>query len=94
MKLNRRRLAAIAIVTALVCLAVSAVVIWRVESAMGAARRYAAQRELLGFEARTLEAQPNPGFEGIWSPAVYKSAAVFEGRIGKMSSPSRNSLFS
>jgi hypothetical protein len=41
----------------------------------------AAQRELLGFEARTLEAQPNPGFEGIWAPAVYKSAAVFEGRI-------------
>ena len=70
-----------AIVAALVCLAVSGFVIWRVERALEASRREAAQRELLSFEALTLSAQPNPGFEGISSPAVYKSAAVFEGRI-------------
>jgi ligand-binding sensor domain-containing protein len=81
MKLNRRRLAAYAIVMALVCLAFSGVVIWRVERALDSSKREAAKRELLDFEARTMEAPPNPGFEGIWSPAVYKSAAVFEGRI-------------
>jgi ligand-binding sensor domain-containing protein len=81
MKLDRRLVAAIAIVAALVCLAVSAVVIWRVEKALGSSRREAAERELLGFEVRTLGAQLNPGFEGISSPAVYKSAAVFNGRI-------------
>ncbi|HEY1209612.1 MAG TPA: hypothetical protein VGE85_09605 [Terracidiphilus sp.] len=78
MKLNRRRVAAFAIVAALVCLAVSAVVIWRVE---GVLRRDAAQQELVNFEVHPLGTQPNPGFEGIWSPAVYKSVAVFEGRI-------------
>jgi ligand-binding sensor domain-containing protein len=81
MKLNRRRVAALAIVAALVCLTVCGIVVWRVEKALGSSRREAAERELLGFEVRTLGAQPNPGFEGISSPAVYKSAAVFEGKI-------------
>src|ERR1035441_7865902 len=81
MKLNRRRVAAFAIVAALVCLAISGVVIWRVERALSSSRRDAAQGELLGFEVHTLGAQTNPGFEGLLSPAVYKSAAVFEGRI-------------
>jgi ligand-binding sensor domain-containing protein len=81
MKLDRRRVAALAIVAALVCLTVCGIVIWRVEKALGSSRREAAERELLAFEVRTLGAQPNPGFEGISSPAVYKSAAVFEGRI-------------
>jgi hypothetical protein len=78
MKLNRRRVAAFAIVAALVCLTVSAFVIWRVE---GVLRREAAQQEQVNFEVHPLGMQPNPGFEGIWSPAVYKSVAVFEGRI-------------
>jgi len=81
MKINRRRVAALAIVAALVCLSVCGIVVWRVEKALGSSRREAAERELLGFEVRTLGAQPNPGFEGISSPAVYKSAAVFAGRI-------------
>src|ERR1035441_2173162 len=73
MKLNRRRVAAFAIVAALVCLAISGVVIWRVERALSSSRRDAAQGELLGFEVHTLGAQTNPGFEGLLSPAVYKS---------------------
>src|ERR1039458_482030 len=81
MKLNQRRVAAFAIVAALVCLAVFGVVIWRVESALDSSKRDAAKQELLDFEVRTLGAQPNPGFEGLLAPAVYKSTAVFEGRI-------------
>jgi hypothetical protein len=52
-----------------------------VEKALGSSRREAAERELLAVEVRTLGAQANPGFEGLLSPAVYKSAAIFEGRI-------------
>ncbi len=70
-----------AIVAALVCLTVFGVVVWRVEKALGTSRREATERELLGFQVLTLGAQPNPGFEGISSPAVYKSVAVFEGKI-------------
>jgi len=74
-------MAALAIVAALVCLSVCGIVVWRVEKALGSSRREAAERELLGFEVRTLGAQPNPGFEGLLSPAMYKSAAIFEGRV-------------
>ncbi len=70
-----------AIVAAIVCVSVCTIVIWRVERVMDSSRREAAQGELLSFQAFTLGAQPNPGFEGLLSPAVYKSVAVFEGRI-------------
>src|ERR1035437_10163502 len=81
MKLKRRRVAALAIVAAIVCVSVCTIVIWRVERVMDSSRREAAQGELLSFQAFTLGAQPNPGFEGLLSPAVYKSVAFFEGRI-------------
>jgi len=81
MKLNRRRVAAIAIVTAVVCVLVTTFVIWRVERVMDSSRREAAQGELLSFQVLTLGAQPNPGFEGLSAPAVYKNVAVFEGHI-------------
>jgi hypothetical protein len=74
-------MAALAIVAAIVCVSVCTVVIWRVERALDTSRREAAQGELLSFRALALGSQPNPGFEGLLSPAVYKSAAVFEGRI-------------
>jgi ligand-binding sensor domain-containing protein len=81
MKLQRRTVAAVAVAAALLCLAVFGIVAWRVERALGGSRRDAAQKELLAVEERTLGAQPNPGFEGMSAPAVFKSAAVFQGRI-------------
>ncbi|MGA3344302.1 MAG: hypothetical protein ABSC76_05450 [Terracidiphilus sp.] len=81
MKLQRRRVAVVAIAAAFVCLAVSGVVVWRVERALGASRREAAQRELLGVDERVLGRQPNPGFEAISAPAVFKSAAMFQGML-------------
>jgi ligand-binding sensor domain-containing protein len=80
MKLRRRTMAVVA-VAALLSLAVCGIVAWRVERALSASRRDAAQKELLGVEERTLGAQPNPGFEGISAPAVFKSAALFQGGI-------------
>ena len=81
MKLQRRSVAVIAIAAALFCLVASSVLAWRVEHVLGGFRRDAAQQGLLGVEVRTLGPAPNPGFEGITSPAVFNSAAVFEGRI-------------
>jgi ligand-binding sensor domain-containing protein len=80
MKLGRRTTTAVA-VAALLLLAVCGVVAWRVERALVASRSDVAQKELLGVEERTLGAQPNSGFEGISSPAVFKSAAFFQGYI-------------
>ena len=77
----KRRVAAIAIVATIVCVSVTTFVIWRVERVMDSSRREAAQGELLSFQALALGTQPNPGFEGFLSPAVYKSVAVFEGYI-------------
>ena len=81
MKLQRRRVAVVAIAAALVCLAVCGVVVWRVERALSASKREAAQKELLAVEVRMLGAQPNPGFEAISAPAVFKSAAMFQGNL-------------
>jgi len=80
MKLGRRTIAVTAVV-ALVFLAVGGIVVWRVERALSASRNNTAQEALLGVEERMLGVQPNPGFEGISNPAVYKSVALFQERI-------------
>ena len=81
MKLKRRTVTIAAIAAALLCLAVSGVVVLRVERALGGAVRDVAQKDLLDVEVHTLGMQPNPGFEGITAPAVFKSVAAFQGRI-------------
>ena len=78
---QRRTVVVISVATVVLCLAVAGVVIWRVENALVGSRRETAASELLGVEIRTVGAQPNPGFEGITSPAIFKSAAAFQGRI-------------
>jgi ligand-binding sensor domain-containing protein len=52
-----------------------------VERALGHSKGDLARRESLGVEIRTFGPQPNPGFEGITAPAVFKSAEVFQGHI-------------
>jgi ligand-binding sensor domain-containing protein len=81
MKLQRRSATIVGIAAASLCLVVSGLVIWRVERALGGANRDASQRDRFDVEERTTGAQPNPGFEGIWAPAVFKSAALFQGSI-------------
>ena len=81
MNVKTRRVAVVGIAVALVSLAVLGVVAWRVERALNASKRDAAQKELLGVEERVLGAQPNPGFEAISSPAVFKSAAMYQGNL-------------
>jgi ligand-binding sensor domain-containing protein len=81
MKLQRRTVAVISIAITALCLGVAGVVTWRVEKALSNSRRETAASELLGVEARAVGAQPNPGFEGITAPAVFKSVAAFQGKI-------------
>jgi ligand-binding sensor domain-containing protein len=81
MKLKRRTMAVVAIAAALMCLAIAGVVVWRVEGALGSSRRQAAERDQLAVEVRLLGIQANPGFEGITAPAVFKSAAQFQGHL-------------
>ena len=81
MKAKRRTVAVVAVAMALLGLATAAVVIWRVERALGDSDRQAGQKELLGFEIRNVGALPNPGFEGITTPALYESAALFQGKF-------------
>jgi len=78
---QRRTVVVISVATVVLCLAVAGVVIWRVENALVGSRRETAASELLGVEIRAVGKQPNPGFEGITSPAIFKSAAAFQGRI-------------
>ncbi len=81
MKLQRRTVTIVAIAAALLCLAIAGVVFWRVEGALGRSRAEAAKRELLSVEVGALSPQPNPGFEGMTTPAVFKSAALFQGHL-------------
>jgi ligand-binding sensor domain-containing protein len=81
MKLQRRPVAVGAIAAAVLCLAVSGFVAWRVERALGGSRIELAQQELLGVETHPLGQLANPGFEGITAPAVFKGAAAFQGRL-------------
>jgi hypothetical protein len=73
--------AVISIAIAVLFLGVAGAVIWRVEKALGNSKREAAASELLGVENRAVGTQTNPGFEGITAPAVFKSAAAFQGKI-------------
>lgn len=81
MKLRRRKAAVIAVAAALVCVAVCGVVAWRVQRALRGSERYAAQRDLLGVAMRTVGAQPNPGFEALAAPAVFRNAILFQGNL-------------
>jgi len=81
MKLRRRTVTTVILAVASLCLVVFGLVVWHVERALGGANRDAAQKNRFDVEERTLGAQPNPGFEGIWAPAVFKSAALFRGSI-------------
>jgi len=81
MKLNRRSLAVLAIAAAVLCLAAVGLVIWRAQRALGGAEQALATRERLPVEVRAVSAQPNPGFEAMSAPAIFKGAAAFAGRL-------------
>ena len=80
MKLPRRAVAVLGIAAALLFLGISWVV-WRAEHAIGGSERRIAGEETLGVEMRGLAGEANPGFTALASPAVFRSAAEFQGKL-------------
>lgn len=80
MKLSRRSAAVLGIAAGLLCLLAGGV-IWKAEHAIGGSEREVSAGKYLAVEVSALAAQPNPGFEAISTPAIFHSAASFEGRF-------------
>jgi ligand-binding sensor domain-containing protein len=78
---KRRHVVTLAVAAALLCLVVAVGVAWRVERVLGGASRAAELAGRFAVEERVLGVQANPGFEGIAVPAVYQSAAEFQGKM-------------
>lgn len=81
MKRNIGAVAVTAIAAALLCLVAVGVVAWRAQRALGGARREVARGAQPGLEVRTLEPQPNPGFERIDGPGNFKSFLMYQGHL-------------
>ena len=81
MRFQRRTWTVLAIAAAVLCLSVAGIVVWRAQSALVGSERDLAAHENLPVEVRALAPQPNPGFEGVEAPAVFKSAAAFDGKF-------------
>ncbi|HXE31185.1 MAG TPA: hypothetical protein VN515_05240 [Terriglobales bacterium] len=62
------------------CLAAAGVA-WRAQQALQRAAVQLTAEGQLGVEARSLTPLPNPGFQSISAPAVFASAAYFDGRF-------------
>jgi ligand-binding sensor domain-containing protein len=81
MNLNRRSVPVLAIAAALFFSAAAGLVVWRVERVLHGSARDLAGRQQLPFSVQVLASQPNPGFEGMPAPAVFKGGAAFNGRF-------------
>jgi ligand-binding sensor domain-containing protein len=79
-KLSRRAVAVLAIAAVLLCL-VAAGVIWKAERTLRGSERNAAAGKNIPVTVRIFAPEPNPGFEALSAPAVFRSAASFEGRF-------------
>lgn len=92
MKWNRRAVTLAAVLGGVGCVGL-AVVVWQVEKALHRAWSEAGRNADLGVEVKTIGNQPNPGFEALGAPAVFKSAAIYEGRL-YLSGPQGLSVYS
>jgi ligand-binding sensor domain-containing protein len=77
---SRRSAAVLGIALGLLCLS-GAGVIWKAERALRSSERAVSSAQLLPVSVHFLASQPNPGFEAISTPAVFRSAASFGGRF-------------
>ena len=81
MKLQRRAIAVLAIAGSLLSAAALGVVVWRAQRAMSRSEQNFAAGEDMPVTVRALAPEPNPGFEGVQAPAVFKSGAEFDGKL-------------
>ncbi len=66
---------------ALFVFALGGLVVWRTSRALHSATEEVRAEREIGFVVRPLVASPNPGFEGISSPAVFIQAARFQDQL-------------
>jgi len=81
LKLNRRVVAVLAIAAGVLCLVGGALVVWRAERVLRGSAAAVAASETIPVDISTVSAEPNPGFEGMSAPAVFRSGAAFEERF-------------
>jgi len=92
MQWNRRTLILPAVLGG-ICIVALGTVIWHVERTLHLAQREIGRDADLGFAGRTVVSQPNPGFEAIGAPAVFKSIATYAGKL-YLSGPQGLSVYS
>ena len=80
MRLPRRFAAVLGIAAVLLCLT-AAGVFWHAERVLRGSEKRIADGQSLPVTVRPFVAEPNPGFEALSTPAVFRSAAVFQGRF-------------
>lgn len=81
MRLQRRAGVSIAIALAALILGFCAFVAWRAQRALRTSERAFRDHASLACDVRPLAAQPNPGFESLSAPAVFRGGEFFEGRF-------------
>ena len=79
MRIPRRAAAVLGIAAPLLCFATG--LIWHTELVLRGTERRIAASQLLPVTAQVFVPQPNPGFETLSAPAVFRSAAAYKGRI-------------
>jgi len=92
MQWNGRTLILTAVVGG-ICLLALCMVIWRAEHILHLAQSDQGRDADLGVAVRTVVSQPNPGFEAIGAPAVFKSIAIYAGKL-YLSGPQGLSVYS
>ena len=79
MRIERRTVAVLAIVMALLCVAATGIAVWKAQRALNGSERMLRTAGNLPFTVHTVTVSPNPGFETIPAPGAFKSAASFQG---------------
>lgn len=79
--LSRRKAVVLSILGGLVLLGIATVAIWRAEHALGLARGEQQQGADLGVDVSAVVPLPNPGFEAIGAPAVFRGVVEYDGRL-------------
>lgn len=81
MRLPRRTGAFAAMALAVFIFGTGAFVAWRAQRALRSSERAYAAHASLPCDVRPLAPEPNPGFESLSAPAVFRGGAFFEGRF-------------
>ena len=81
MTVQGRRLAVLGIAASVLCFSAVGFVAWRAQRTLGGSERELAEAARLDVDVRPVAGQANPGFEALSAPAVFRSAASFEGRL-------------